>query len=77
MSMPGFGADASLYKTEQGYRGFLGAAGSNPAYGVVPQYFTRWSCFLNCLGDNVGDPFVVPNCRCICYGHPGRTCVLQ
>jgi hypothetical protein len=41
MSMPGFSAEAPLYKREQGYRGFLGAADSNPTYGVVAQYLTQ------------------------------------
>lgn len=77
MSIPGFGAEASLYETEQGYRGFLGAAGNNPAYSVAPQYFTRGSCFQNCMMNSGGDPFAYQNCHCICYGHPGRTCVLQ
>jgi len=74
MSMPGFGAEASLYKREQVYRGLLGTAGAS--HGVVPQYLSR--CFQNCLANSdYDDPYAYQNCNCICYGHPGRTCHLQ
>jgi hypothetical protein len=77
MRMPGFGAEASLYKGERGYRSSLGAASANPTYSVVPQYFTRGACFQNCLMNSDGDPYAYQNCHCICYGHPGRTCFLR
>jgi len=77
MSMPGYGAEASLYNTERRYRGFRGMASNNPTYSVSPQYIWRGSCLQNCLMNNFDDPYADENCHCICFGHPGRTCFLQ
>jgi hypothetical protein len=76
MSVPGFTAEASLYRTGRGYRGFRGAARNSPIYSVAPQYIWRGSCFEKCLMNNYDDPYADHNCNCICYGHPGRTCFL-
>jgi hypothetical protein len=76
MAMPGFGAEASFYTTTRKYRGFRGPTANNPTYSIVPQYVWRGSCFEKCLMNNYDDPYADYNCSCICYGHPGRTCVL-
>jgi hypothetical protein len=77
MHMPGFTAAVALGRTAAHYRAVV-ASQAQAAGRVNAAYISsRTSCYLRCLADDPGDPYAVENCRCICYGHPGRTCVLQ
>jgi hypothetical protein len=76
MTMPGFTAGASLGKPSQSY--YLAGPYDNVIGAVQPALIPhRQGCFWNCVEDNADDPYVYENCRCICYGHPGRTCFLM
>jgi hypothetical protein len=72
MNLPGFSADASLYRTSRRYRM---VATVTQADGVIQAaLFPRPSCFRRCLEDQcigLDDPFCFDNCKCICYGPPG------
>jgi len=74
MRLPGFTAENSLGRPSEPYH----TAGSVRAVetGLRPA-FLRWGCMARCLAEAGDDPFAYQNCRCICYGHPGRTCWLQ
>jgi hypothetical protein len=74
--LPGFTAEAALDRTGTHYRmaGDVLRAGE----GIQPALRPR-NCFQNCLADQCfseDDPYCYDNCRCVCYGHPGRTCWL-
>jgi hypothetical protein len=49
MKMPGFAAEASLYKTSQVYGGYSGAAGGDAALSVVPAQFCGDACIATCI----------------------------
>jgi hypothetical protein len=78
MNVPGFTAEVTLAPALGHYRatGTVAATTDSVSPAFVPM-FGRWGCFARCLAENAGDPFAEENCRCICYGHPGRTCFLQ
>jgi hypothetical protein len=78
MSVPRFSADASLYRTSNGYRMAATVARADGA--IQAAIFPRPNCFYRCLADQcVGydDPYCYDNCTCICYGRPGVTCYLR
>jgi hypothetical protein len=72
MRVPGFTADASLYRTSKRYRV---AATIARVEGVIqPAIFPRPDCVdrcreYMCVGPD--DPYCVDNCECVCYGPPG------
>jgi hypothetical protein len=72
MSMPGFTAEFSAYRTNYQHR----AAVRNrlASQSLTPQWLRGASCFATCIADSGDDPFAYHNCRCICYGRPGKTC---
>jgi len=76
MRLPEFTAAASLYASSQSYHrvGTLHGASGVIEAALVPH---RQGCFWKCIEDNADDPYAYENCRCICYGHPGRTCFLM
>jgi len=48
MTMPGFRAETSLYRTGSFYRGFNGAAGGQPAPAIIPSAVCGNDCFALC-----------------------------
>jgi len=73
MRTPGYTADAALDRTGTPYRSVVNVVQAGGA--VLPTFVAR-TCYSNCLADQGDDPFANTNCRCICFGHPGRTCWL-
>ncbi len=75
MKLPGFTADVSLYTTEERYQTVKMTSQVEGA--IQPALFRGRGCMPNCIAQCQDDPFCYDNCRCICFGHPGRTCWLQ
>jgi hypothetical protein len=75
VTLPGFTAEAVLSKTTGYYRA-VAVDGEMAMDSIYPALLLR-GCLARCLADQNGDPFAEENCRCICYGHPGRTCWLM
>jgi hypothetical protein len=73
MRLPGFTAGASL--GENARTPYRTVAPATPVGGAISPAL-RYGCMPKCLAEMGDDPFAYENCRCICYGHPGRTCWL-
>jgi hypothetical protein len=71
MNMPGFTAEAALDAARTHYRTVESVAHTE---GDLRLAFLPGTCFQRCLRSCEDDPFCYHNCRCICYGHPGKTC---
>jgi len=76
MSLPGFTAEASLFKTEEHYR-LIGAwAGGNAGQAVIPQFCTCFNLGVGylCCGDITAPPQI----RGICnfFGSPILGCLV-
>jgi hypothetical protein len=74
MTFPGFRAELTL--ADRGAQYETRTAGVWTAPVVVTPALLSHGCYARCLADQNGDPYAPENCRCICYGHPGRTCWL-
>jgi len=85
MNMPGFTAETSVYRSPNKYRWSafsarpFGMAGSVVQPQQSQSRLGRQGCYLNCLQDPdwCPDIFCVENCRCRCFGQPGKTCEYQ
>jgi hypothetical protein len=75
MRLPGFQAEASVYQSNALYR--TAAGGTSAPDTIHPALRIGFGCMRKCLQDMGDDPFAYENCRCICYGHPGKTCWLM
>jgi hypothetical protein len=73
MTMPGYTAEFALARSVGRYSGTKTAGG---ATGTIYPALLH-GCYGTCLANQAGDPYAVENCRCICFGHPGRTCWLM
>jgi hypothetical protein len=72
MRLPGFTAENSLDRPAESY--YTAGAVRPVEDGLRPALLR--GCMGRCLAEQGDDPFAYENCRCICYGHPGRTCWL-
>jgi len=78
MNMPGFTAEASLYKTSRHYS--MAGTVDQSSGTIYPAILRGANCFRNCLNSlcvREDDPYCYDNCQCICHGIPGRTCWLM
>jgi hypothetical protein len=60
MNIPGFVAEASLYKSSQAYRGYCGATSGDTAFAIVPSQICGTDCYYACAGGFFG-------CGIACY----------
>jgi hypothetical protein len=92
MNLPGFTAHRSLYQGINHYIGHFAVHEVGLEIAVAPDSlravrsiirataYPRYlpSCYARCVQNcYYPDPFCEENCRCICFGIPGRTCHLQ
>jgi hypothetical protein len=66
---------ASMGETTAGSCGKTVGSNVKTTAGYPPRVY-NYDCMRKCIAENRDDPFVDHNCRCICYGKPGKTCYL-